>query len=143
MRFFFGTSKIASHCFCISDILGVWCMLSFFVCLFCRVPTGDTNALFYYFVLCFLPPFSSSAFASAIESKIPPEIFPETAKYTLRALVLQGSDIPIFMFPNAQVNFWGQYVLPQHQSVQAIKSAQDFCCFFYSLDLLLSGVECF
>ncbi|CAM9797559.1 unnamed protein product, partial [Laminaria digitata] len=33
---------------------------------------------------------------SAIECKIPPEIFPETAKYTLRALILQGSDIPIF-----------------------------------------------
>lgn len=33
----------------------------------------------------------------------PEEMMPETAKYTLRALVLQGSDIPVFKFPNAQV----------------------------------------
>lgn len=33
----------------------------------------------------------------------PEEIMPETARYTLRALVLQGSDIPVFKFPNAQV----------------------------------------
>eukprot|EP00903_Cladosiphon_okamuranus_P014837 g13738.t1 len=32
----------------------------------------------------------------------PEEILPETARYTLRALVLQGSDIPVFKFPNAQ-----------------------------------------
>lgn len=41
---------------------------------------------------------------SAMEFELLPEaIMPETAKYTLRALVLQGSDIPIFKFPNAQV----------------------------------------
>lgn len=40
-----------------------------------------------------------------MEFDMPPEtIMPETAKYTLRALVLQGSDIPVFKFPNAQVS---------------------------------------
>ncbi|CBN80088.1 conserved unknown protein [Ectocarpus siliculosus] len=40
---------------------------------------------------------------SAMDFELPPEtIMPETAKYTLRALVLQGSDIPVFKFPNAQ-----------------------------------------
>lgn len=41
---------------------------------------------------------------SAMDFELPPEeMMPETAKYTLRALVLQGSDIPLFKFPNAQV----------------------------------------
>lgn len=41
---------------------------------------------------------------SAMEFELSPEeMMPETAKYTLRALVLQGSDIPVFKFPNAQV----------------------------------------
>ncbi|CAM9162703.1 unnamed protein product [Scytosiphon promiscuus] len=40
---------------------------------------------------------------SAMDFDLPPEtVMPETAKYTLRALVLQGSDIPVFKFPNAQ-----------------------------------------
>lgn len=38
-----------------------------------------------------------------MDFEVPPEIFPGTTKYTLRALVLQGSDIPVFKFPNAQV----------------------------------------
>lgn len=41
---------------------------------------------------------------SAMEFELSPEeVLPETAKYTLRALVLQGSDVPVFKFPNAQV----------------------------------------
>lgn len=38
-----------------------------------------------------------------MDFEVPPEILPETVKYTLRALVLQGSDIPVFKFPNTQV----------------------------------------
>ncbi|CAN0419054.1 unnamed protein product [Discosporangium mesarthrocarpum] len=37
-----------------------------------------------------------------MEYEVPPELLPETTKYTLRALLLQGSDIPVFKFPNAQ-----------------------------------------
>lgn len=50
-----------------------------------------------------MPPPPPPMFVSPMDFELPPEILPETAKYTLRALVLQGSDIPVFKFPNAQV----------------------------------------
>ena len=53
---------------------------------------------------------------SAMEVELSPEaIMPETAKYTLRALLLQGSDIPVFKFPNAQVNE-GDLCIADHQT---------------------------
>lgn len=55
----------------------------------------------------------------------PEEMIPETAKYTLRALVLQGSDIPVFKFPNAQVrNDWNstRATTPRTQSVNGRRS---------------------
>lgn len=48
---------------------------------------------------------------------LPPEtVMPETAKYTLRALVLQGSDIPVFKFPNAQVSSRKRHEKPIEES---------------------------
>lgn len=51
-----------------------------------------------------------------MDFELPPEtIMPETAKYTLRALVLQGSDIPVFKFPNAQVLFDSKHWTVKYQ----------------------------
>ena len=37
-----------------------------------------------------------------MEYEVPSEILPETTKYTLRAVIFQGSDIPVFRILNTQ-----------------------------------------